>query len=137
MHLEWVTQPAWKHLACGYWRFTATELRDASSLLFQPSSVRFDPRSLNTGLKEHPTSLREGWASTMLLHLHRLTAASMHLATTIGGSTLRSSVLLVSLTKLDALLTFQPTLSSVQRSAAAGPVTMLQGRADFVILPLA
>ena len=60
MHSGWATHPAWKHLACGYWRFAATELSDDRSRLFQPSSVRLDPSSLRTGLKEHPTTLREG-----------------------------------------------------------------------------
>ena len=114
-----------------------TEPSEARNLLFHPSSLLLDPSSLSTGLKVQPDCLRDGWISAMLLHLQRLTAASMHLATTTGGSTWRSNILPVSVTRLDADMTFQPTLLSVQRSAAAGAVTTLQGRDDFVILPLA
>ena len=91
---------AWKHLACGYWRLDATEASEARSLLFHPSSLLLDPSSLSTGLKVQPDCLREGWISAMLLHLQRLTAASMHLATTTGGSTCSCRVLPVSVTRL-------------------------------------
>ena len=87
MHLGWETQPAWKHRVCGYCRFDTTELSDAFSLLFQLLSERLEPRSLRTGSNVQPDCLKEGCSSAGLLHLHRLTAASMHRATTIGGST--------------------------------------------------
>ena len=137
MHLGCATHLAWKHLACGNWRLEVTEASDARSLLFQPSSFLLEPSSLSTGLKQHPDCLRDGWMSAMLLHLHRLTAASMHLATTTGGSTRRSRVLPVSVISLEVDMTFQSTLLSVQRSAAAGPLTTLQGRAELMTLSLA
>ena len=116
MHLGWSTHPAWKHLACGYWRFEVTELSDDRSRLFHPSSERLELRSLRTGLKVAPDCFREGCTSAKFLHRQRLTAASMHLATTMGGSTRRCSVLPVSVTRQEVLLTTHPTRSKVQRS---------------------
>ena len=106
-------------------------------MAFHPSSALLEFRSLRMGLKVHPFFLSDGWASAMVLHRHRRTAASICLATTMGGSVLSSMVLPLSVVRFVASITVQPTRSRVSKRAAAGPVATLQGLRDSVTLVLA
>ena len=106
-------------------------------MAFHPSSARFELRSLSTGSKAHPLVLSEGWASAAFLHRHLRTAASISLATTMGGSVPSSMPRPLSVVMYVALCTVQPTRSRVSTKAAAGPVATLQGLEDSVTLVLA
>ena len=110
------------------------DFSEARSLAFHLSSDLVDARSLWIGLKAHPTSRSDEWDSATFLHLHLLTEASISLATIIGGSVFRSMALPLSVVMFATFSTVHPTRFRVHSSAAAGPVTILHGWGEAVVL---
>ena len=82
MQPERLARPALKHLSCGYCLPETTDRKAHVRMAFQPSPLLFELIGLKIGSKLAPSSGKDGWAAARFLHRHRLTAASVCLATT-------------------------------------------------------